>query len=50
MVVRTKEEERRRRAAVTGKFFKNSEPIPYLWTNNIYPAVLIISLLFVLLT
>ena len=50
MNVRTIEERRKRRAAATGRFFKKTEKIPYLWTNHLYPAILIVSLLFVLLT
>lgn len=36
---------RERRLEATGKFFQKSRRIPYLWTNHIYPILLIISLI-----
>jgi len=39
---------RERRLKATGRFFQPPKKIKYLWLNNIFPVVLIISLLFLI--
>jgi len=40
--------DRERRLKATGRFFQPPKKIKYLWLNNIFPVVLIISLLFLI--
>ena len=41
---------RERRKEATGKFFEKQKSVPHIWTNHIYPVLLIISLLFYIFT
>jgi len=40
--------DRERRLKVTGKWFQKPKKIKYLWANNIFPALLFVSLFFLL--
>ena len=44
-----KDEERMRRATLSGRFFEKPKAIPYLWTNNLYPIALVIALILLLI-
>jgi len=39
---------RERRFKATGKYFRDTKQNKYLWLNNIFPALLLVSLFFLL--
>ena len=41
--------DRERRLKATGKWFQKTKDNEYLWTNNLYPIALLISLIFLLI-
>jgi hypothetical protein len=43
------QDDRERRLKATGKWFQKTKDKDYLWTNNLYPIALIISLIFLLI-
>jgi len=40
--------DRERRLKATGRWFQKPKKIKYLWTNNIFPLLLVASLFFLL--